>query len=296
MLHNHLEILRNALSLGDEKLVALQARKIKTMTVDMPPLQELADLLQSQQYAAAARWLTAYQKEHAAVAAYVDPEIEALKLELRTLEQELIELTAKKEEYEQILEEFNALYYAHCGELVEQILLRQLAAAKNTPEQAAQVEKTFDDFKRAREEAKEPLPELSQEDRDELRMMYKKACQLCHPDTLAEEDKARGTAQFQELQAAYKRNDVAAVQAILAALKSGRGYKDAADDLQEKDALNSRIASTRQKVTTLKNELAAMLADSALQEILTLKDWEAHFAAIRKELQAELARLEAEAG
>ena len=297
MLHKHLEILRNALSLGDEDIIALQARKMAALAEETPPLAELAELLQNQQYAAAVRWLNDYQKQHTAIAPYADPEIDALKLELRAVEQELVALTTQKEEYGQTLDEFNALYYAHCGELVGQILRLKLAAAKKAPQpqQQEQEQQAFDDFQQAHQQAKKPPPELSAEDRRELKKMYRQACQLCHPDMLAEEDKARGTKQFQELDAAYKQNNITAVREILSALQSGRDFAGAADSLQEKEALTRQITVNRQKIATLKKEIAALLADEDLQNILAIKDWQAHFAAVHKDLQAELQRLQKEA-
>ena len=295
MLHKHLEIMRNALSLGDEDIIALQTRKMAALAEETPPLAELAELLQSQQYAAAVRWLNDYQKQHTAIAPYADPEIDALKLELRAVEQELVALTTQKEEYAQTLDEFNALYYAHCGELVGQILRLKLAAAKKAPQPQQQEQQAFDDFQQAHQQAKKPPPELSAEDRSELKKMYRQACQLCHPDMLAEEDKARGTKQFQELQAAYKQNNITAVRDILSALRSGRDFAGAADSLQEKEALTRQITANRQKIVTLKKEIAALLADEDLQNILAIKDWHVHFAAVHKDLQAELQRLQKEA-
>ncbi|MGI9347458.1 MAG: J domain-containing protein [Gammaproteobacteria bacterium] len=295
MLHNHLEILRNALSLGDEDIIALQTRKMAALAEETPSLAELTELLQSQQYAAAVRWLNDYQKQHAAIATYTDPEIDALKLELRAVEQELVTLTTQKEEYVQTLDEFNALYYAHCGELVGQILWLKLAAAKKAPQPQQQEQQAFDDFQQAHQQAKKPPPELSAEDRSELKKMYRRACQLCHPDMLAEKDKARGTKQFQELDAAYKQNNITAVREILSALQSGRDFAGAADSLQEKEALTRQITANRQKIATLKKEVAALLVDEDLQNILAIKDWQAHFAAVRKDLQAELQRLQKEA-
>ena len=293
MLHKHLEIMRNALSLGDEDIIALQTRKMAALAEETPPLAELAELLQSQQYAAAVRWLNDYQKQHAAIAPYADPEIDALKLELRTVEQELVTLTTQKEEYVQTLDEFNALYYAHCGELQEQILQIKLVA--KSPIKAAQARQAFDDFQQAHQQVKKPPPELSAEDRRELKKMYRQACQLCHPDMLAEKDKARGTKQFQELDAAYKQNNITAVRDILSALRSGRDFAGAADSLQEKEALTRQITTNRQKIVTLKKEIAALLEDEVLLDIMIIKDWHAHIDAIHKDLQAELQRLQKEA-
>ena len=295
MLHNHLEILRNALSLGDEDIIALQTRKMAALAEETPPLAELTELLQNQQYAAAVRWLNDYQKQHTAIAPYADPEIDALKLELRAVEQELVALTTQKEEYGQTLDEFNALYYAHCGELVGQILRLKLAAAKKAPQPQQQAQQAFDNFQKAHRQAKKPPPELSAEDRRELKKMYRQACQLCHPDMLAEEDKARGTKQFQELDAAYKQNNITAVRDILSALKSGRDFAGAADSLQEKEALTRQITVNRQKIATLKKEIAALLEDEVLLDIMIIKDWHAHIDAIHKDLQAELQRLQKEA-
>ena len=293
MLHKHLEILRNALSLGDEDIIALQTRKIAALAEETPPLAELAELLQSQQYAAAVRWLNDYQKQHTAIAPYADPEIDALKLELRTVEQELVTLTVEKEGYVQLLDEFGTLYYAHCGKVVEQIFQLKLAAAEKSSQQQAQ--QAFDNFQKAHRQAKKPPPELSAEDRRELKKMYRQACQLCHPDMLAEEDKARGTKQFQELDAAYKQNNITAVREILFALQSGRDFAGAADSLQEKEALTRQITTNRQKIATLKKEIAALMEDEVLLDIMIIKDWHAHIDAIHKDLQAELQRLQKEA-
>jgi len=287
-----LNIIQDAITLGDEDVVALQAARLP------PAMRELADYLAAQQYAEAALWMSQYRKDNLMLTEYQDPEIAGLRMELAHLEFALTELVAEKGEALRKIAEFNAAYMANLGELLEEILQLQLQqeearAAHEEDEELKKARDEYEEFTQQKAETPE-VQSLDDEGKDELKRLYKRAVQKCHPDKLPEDKKEDGARMFQELEAAQRKNNLARVREIWQKLQAGDWTADA-ETVTDKDILRRRIEAARERIAAEQAEIDAIYADETWQLIDSLAadgtGWDEYFAETRASLEAKLAEM-----
>lgn len=97
-----------------------------------------------------------------------------------------------------------------------------------------------------------------------------------------------------ELNAAKKKNDLARVQAILAALESGESFGVASDTVDDKEILKAKIEEAKQKIQQLKEEIAALDNSESYQLIQQIDDKESYFEQLKTQLEEEYQILEQE--
>jgi len=290
-----LNIIQDAITLGDADVIALQAGRLPA------GMDELASLLVAQRYADAALWIAEYRKENLMLTEYQDPEIAGLQMELAGLEFALAELVAEKGECMRKIDEFNAAYMAALGELLEEILrlrMRQeeARAADEEDEELKKARDEYEEFSRQKAETPE-VQSLDSDEKDELRQLYKRAVQKCHPDKLPEDKKEESTRLFQELEAANRQNDLVRVREIWQQVQSG-DWTAESETVTDKDILRARIAAVRERIEAVQMEIDALHADKAWRLIQSLadsgSDWDEYFAKTRESMEAELAKMREE--
>ena len=311
-LMKRLEIIKAAISLGDEETIALHVSKVRGMAEETEGLKAILANLDSLDYPGALTRIEDFLIINVAVSVYADPEVSALKMELQGLERRLAEMNSERDEVLHVLGDFNRQYSLRLGGIISEILKLQMMIA------GAAEAKHFNDeedvrarFEQARKQAQsdyqrfqgdyeellaDPSPrELSKEDVIRLKVSYRKASRLCHPDMVAEELKERAAKQFQALHEAYRLNDLDRVEEILADLESGGAFAAASENMHDKDRLRARIVSLREQVVALAAEIGRIRADDTWLLVEQLKgDYEAFFAEQERALRAELDRLQRE--
>ncbi|MDD9885175.1 MAG: hypothetical protein OXU62_11720 [Gammaproteobacteria bacterium] len=288
-----LNIIQDAITLGDEDVIALQAGRLPA------ELQELADYLVAQKYADAALWIAAYRKHNLMLTEYQDPEIAGLRMELANLELALTELVAERSEALRKIAEFNAAYMANLGELMEKILQLRMQQ-----EEARAAHAEDDELKKARNQYEEftqqkadtpQVQSLDHEQKNELKKLFKQAAHKCHPDRLPDDKKEDGARMFQELEAANRKNDLARVREIWRLLQDNDWTADA-ETVTDKDILRQRIATTRERIAAVQAKIDAITADETWRLIESLAAegtrWDAYFAEMKTSMEAKLAELE----
>lgn len=290
-----LNIIQDAIALGDEDVVASQAARLP------PAMRELADYLTAQKYADAALWIAAYRKDNLMLTEYQDPEIAGLRMELASLEFALTELVAEKGECLRIIAEFNAAYMAELGGLLEEMLQLRLQqeesrAADEDDEELKKARDEYEEFTQQKAETPE-VQSLAHDEKDELKKLYQRAVRKCHPDKLPDDKKEEGKRIFQELEAANRKNDLARVREIWQQLQSGDWTADA-ETVTDKDILRQRIEATRERIAAVQAEIDALYAAQTWRLIQSLADsdseWDEYFAEKRAEMEAELAKMRGE--
>ena len=287
-----LEIIRIAIDLGDEDVVALQASRLPSEAA------KLAQLLEQQEYANATAWMAEYRQNNTMLTEFIDPEVSALRLELASFENTLTALTTSKAEYEQRIAEFNAAYMHAVGPTLEKVLQQRIQQAERLA--AEQADANEEDLRQARDEYEEfhrqqqaqpPVQHLSDDDKAELKRLYKQGAFKCHPDRLADDLQAQATEKFKQLQAAYNQQDLARVRQILTELNDGDWVLGSAT-ISDKAMLNRRISDMRATITTLEAEIAALLADETWCLIESLatdsNSWDDYFSSLRSEMEKQL--------
>jgi len=354
-----LNLIQTSIELDDIDIIALQVARLERLELD-DEVTEILQKLESLEYAFVIEAIEAYISKHKGVVAYVDREVQGLKVELKMLEQKIQDLDALKNEQLSTIDEFNTMYSLRVGDIIEKILKRK---KELLAEQVAKIEEMFkkerelynehkrkvqkleeeleelDEFddeyddlyeacQKAKEEAntqrkkvkeaKEKLQEddefqeyeevkeeyeefhreyeevlnqerfeLNDNEKKELKKLFRKAARLCHPDIVINElyDQAHEiTAQLNE---AYEQKDLNRVKKILDMLENGVYFNTSSDKLENAEKLKHKIAELREKVALITQELEAIKEDETFCIIKEIDDWDTYFNEVRENLEED---------
>jgi len=128
---------------------------------------------------------------------------------------------------------------------------------------------------------------LKDEEKKELKLLFRKSARLCHPDIVTKElqDKAHEiTAQLNE---AYAQNDLSRVKKILDMLENGVYFDAASDKLQDVEKLKYKIVHLTELFDDISQELEDIKDDETYKTIEEIEDWDAYFAEVREALESE---------
>ncbi len=301
-----LEMIRNLVLLGEQDDVATHLRKLRPVAEALQ-LDQIIAALDNGEYKAALEQIDAYLRKATAlvVAGYAD--IPRLRFQLETLELRLESLSDEKGDLERRLITFNRRHDDALGDLIQNILkaraelARLLVALKkkvneNTEAEAdaREAEEAYRDYSRQHEDLQrlEPLPKLDEEAERELKSLYRKACGLCHPDKLPEENKEAAHHVFVELQDAYKCNDLPRLRKIHEVLSAGGLPGTRSTTLSKVEALKAAIAEMEHSIARLVAELKALQESDGVKLMdiagATEADWQCFFEQQRETLVVEL--------
>jgi hypothetical protein len=237
----------------------------------------------------------------AAVVAAPDPDAERLLARCALLQGQMLDLTTRLADMEQQVRSYEQHQYQALGEVVSECLrLRQeyhsLKAARSGAaadrERARQADEDFDAYRRSTEQAAAPLPELDEDEQDELRRLYRAAAMRCHPDRAAEAERTEAHEIFLRVQAAYQACDLAGLRSITAEL-AGLARRDEVAGTAEpaaapaSSAVRRRVAELQVQVADLILAVQTLQLDPAYRQALHVERWEAQFADARARFEAE---------
>ena len=198
-----------------------------------------------------------------------------IKEELEKLEDELILQEEKLEKTEEELKE-------------NEIFEEEYEDAKATYEQ-------FDDEYEHIKDTQKDVIKLDEEQQKELKILFKKAAKLCHPDIVADELKEKALEIMQSLNDAYSKKDIEQVKKILLNLESGTTFKTVSSDIEDKELLLNKIKEFEQNISDLKDEIKTLKDDDTFTTILQVDNWDEYFEELKNELTEQKANLEKEA-
>ena len=108
---------------------------------------------------------------------------------------------------------------------------------------------------------------------------------------MSDEFKEQAGEVFKQLNAAYKNKDIKAVNKILNALKTNKGFSIFSDTVSDADKLRSRIDQLRSKIDIIIEQIAQIKKDETYLMIEIISDWDVYFNDLKSQLREELARL-----
>lgn len=229
------------------------------------------------------------------------PVYKNLKLELKNLENRFSELTGEKIEYETKINNFNSSYMLRLGGLIEEILKLRLDifGKENKKDQIdfsinnqlfedAQLD--YEEFKKTFQQQLQDAPQfLDNSEKKQLKIAYRKASRLCHPDKLAEDAKAKGEESFKALNEAYRHQDLERVQGILLKLESETPFFISITKQKENRALmQEKIILLYEQIAILDAEIKCLKESEIYLRIQSITDLNNYFSELMKELQVEL--------
>ena len=285
-----LHLIRDFIILEEEAGIVSQTSKIKELELD-DKVKDILILLENKNYSHAIAEIEIYTSKFNQLQHYVDSEIQGLKLEAKSLEVELKKLSDEKADIDKIIYEFSVRQRNELGEIIEKILNYNRAKAQGTP-QEQEAEKEYKDYYDQYEINKDGMVlELSDEEKKELKRLYRKASKLCHPDVINEIQKEEAQKIFAELNSAYEQNDLKRVTEILANLEKGEFFISISDAVNEKQLLKSEVEKLRLRINELRTQIKALKLSEAYRTIISISNWDNYFSTTKESLEQHLASL-----
>lgn len=296
-----LEAVKSLLPLQDWDTTESQLSKLKPVSEEygLVPLYELVAARDDQR---AIEYIVQFLERVGSIVIAEDMDIAFLKLELQTLETQIIFLESENVEMERIILNFNSQQDYALGDLLTEyfrlksIKLRLTAKDEYSESVADNAQKDYERYKEGHEQAQEspPAPTLSEPETDNLKLLYREACQRCHPDKVDEDYKAEAQGIFAQLQDAYRNNDIAAVRTIHAAVKSGNLNADDTSQLSESEALGHRAIVLRNEAANLFISFSSLKNSEYLKKALAIDDWDSYFVDEKLNLRTAILELNEE--
>ncbi|MGA3014482.1 MAG: phospholipase D-like domain-containing protein [Bacteroidales bacterium] len=301
-----LETLKNVILLEDFEDIKYQLDKlknsIKTAVSDTNTdnLTSIIKKTERKNYGEAVRLINEFTTRFRQLTIYIDSEIAALKLESRSLELQINALDDEKTEIEKLLHSFEIRHNQELGDIIVKILRIRKEKLKNEAKKDTtkkkeheEAEKDYDDFNQNYSTLKdEKIAELSDDDKKELKVLYRKASMLCHPDKVAEDQKTEAERIFKELSEAYKRNDLEKVKDILTNLEKGV-FLSNTDITNEKEKLLILVQQLRIKRDHMEQELDELRKSETYKTVSSIDDWDEYFKNLKENLNNQLVEEEA---
>jgi hypothetical protein len=156
----------------------------------------------------------------------------------------------------------------------------------------------YDEYENDYEQIKQnqkDLIELNDNEKSELKKLYKKAARLCHPDIVADTLKEKAHEMMQQLNETYSRQDLVQLKKILHSLESGTIFNLTSDSVNDTELLKEKIKEYKETLKHIEDEIAEIQEDDSYKTISNLEDWDAYFEELKNELKKEKERLEEEA-
>lgn len=289
-----LEILKNYILLEDIEELNKETSKLKEYDFNSD-LQDIIEGIRNEEFGSAINKIQNFISKNQQLSIWTDPEIAALKLEIKNLENQLNGFDNEKIELEKLLSEFQHRHTIELGEIILDILkLRKLKFKSDK----TKFEEAENDERQYREqvdtEKGKEIFELTDEQKLELKKKFRKATVLCHPDKVADEFKDAAQRIFIELKQAYDANDLKKVSEILDDLEKGNFFKSKSETVQEKDLLKAAIAKLKRQINILETEIITIKESDTFKTIISIEDWDDYFQRTKEKLQRELEELKLE--
>lgn len=285
-----LEMIKSLISLEEEDEISKHISKLQQL-VWTAETEHIIICLKEKLYSKAVTAIEIFINKHNSLSIYLDPEINALKLEIKSLEAVINILSDEKADLEKLIHEFGIRHNKELGELLIKILQYRKENTKGTPQQQ-EAEDDYNTYQQEYEATKnEQIATLSDEEQKELKDKYRKASKLCHPDVVSEEQKELATKFFAELSAAYEKNDIKRVSEILESLENGHLFISKSDAINEKQLLQAEMEKQRLKVKELKAQLQAIKESDTYITISSIDNWDKYFTTAKQKLRIQINEL-----
>nr|WP_314899160.1 phospholipase D-like domain-containing protein [uncultured Deefgea sp.] len=266
-------------------------------------IDSLMQYVQQQDWQAAQEVVRCILSRGTAVTLYLDPLAEALNWQIRLLEMEIIALETSLGEMLRQIHLFDYQQNQAIGDLTREYLevrwrylaqLHQRKQQQKTYEDAEAAKKTFHDYQQAQSElAHEAQPiALDAEQQAELKQLYRKLAMQSHPDRVAAHLQEQAKVLFQQLQAAYQNNDLAALQRIK--LQIEQGLAPVEQVALSIERLELRMTELQSVQAQLAQQIGALSQTLVWQTLSTHTDWAVWFAEQAERLRTEIANYRAQ--
>ncbi len=291
------EILKNYILLEDIEEISRIADKLQPYSTDSD-VKEIINHIKASDYSTAITKIENYIQQNKQLVVWTDTEIAALNLEIKNLEIRINAYNNEKIELEKLLAEFHTRHTNELGAIILELLeLKKLKykSDKTLYEEAEQDEKQYRE--QIKEEKEKNIEKLSDEEKNELKQIYRKSSMLCHPDKFVNESievQKKAEEVFKDLNEANSKNDIKRVSEILDQLKNGYLSTHAKNIISDKEKLRATIRLLSKKAIFIQNEIIEIKQSETYQTISSIEDWTEYFTNMKVKLNVELDNLRTE--
>ena len=242
-----------------------------------------------------------FLKQNRALASRYNPLISALKVELHFQDRELNLHRTDRDEVVKLMHNFQTKYHFSLGTLLDQLLfLRKEKLAIQAlahPRLKAKYEAALKEYEEYHEMHNSPIKgimyNLPDEEKRELKRLYRKACLICHPDHVSEEQEEKAKAMFEELQEAYTCNDIRKVRLIAELLEKTGEFEMRFEKSDDAEVLRLYIERILLESEEIKNEIQELKGSGVYQTIENIsEEWGAYFARVGDTFKGQIQDLE----
>jgi hypothetical protein len=229
----------------------------------------------------------------ASVVLLPDSQREALEAKGAKLESQLAELSARRAEMAECMEQFELAQYQALGAAVEECLrlrhrlMHLLARRSDDPDDRAAEAAAEAEFRAYRSVCDEATtrPELDEADQEELKRLYRAAAMACHPDRVEEPRREAAHGLFLRVQQAYRQGDLMALRTLQGDI--GGTLPAGAAAPPTPSGLKARIARLQEQVADLILAIQTLQLDPRYRQAARTEEWQPFFAAARGRFEAE---------
>jgi len=290
-----LEILKNFILLEDIEDIESTTKKLKQYEFNSD-LNEILDFLKNEEFSSAISKIQEFIQNHNQLLIYIDPEIAALKLEIKILENQLNAFDNEKMEMEKLLSDFQHKHTKELGGIILEILKLRKFIFKDDAEKFEEAEQDEKEYQeQINEEQKKVLYEITKDEELDLKKMYRKASMLCHPDKFINEPiEIQKLAEeiFKDLNDANGKNDLKRVKEILDNLLNGILVRTKGAELDDKKVLKANMMQLKDKANKLKEQIEFIKESESYKTVVEIEDFDVYFTNLKEKLQTELLELQ----
>lgn len=292
-----LEIIKNFVILEEIDEISRSASKLEQYIFNSD-IDEIIDLIQKENFGDAIHKIESFINKNQQLSIWTDPEIAALKLEIKNIENQINAFDNEKIELEKILADFQHQHSIELGEIILDILKLRRIKFKDDKEKFEEAKRDEEEYQGQFEAEKEKdIQNLSEEQKKELKNKYRKATILCHPDKFSNEPievQKQAESIFKELNEANAKNDLARVTEILENLEKGILKAEKGESISDKEILRATIDRLKAKLKKIESEILSIKRSDTFKTVTSIEDWDLYFERTKEKLKSELEELKKE--
>lgn len=268
------------------ELVTLAATRLESDRGELE-IDTILSAFEDHRYSEAAVLIDCLLSDGTRLTQWIDPAISLMEAELERVTADLADLKTEQAELEHLVSRFQAAHNEALGERIRRLLKlrmrlleRQIKINPDKQSSYDQASRDFDEFQRDQEIQKESNArtkwELSDEDKKELKSLFRKGSKKCHPDLVTSEHHDAAAQMFRELREAYDGGDLEQLRILVTRAEAGlfESSREAQDsDEQKKERLKARIGSIREAMQRAKIHVEAIKRSQTYQVMTEHADW-----------------------
>ncbi len=291
---HRLQMIQSLIQLEEFQEVPLQLERLNEFELILE-VEEILIKIRLCEYTAAITAIDEFQKRYSQIISVDADRISSLRLELIYLQTELLSLQEYHDSLDKEIVELHRHIHIRLGELILELL--DLKTLWNQVKEKLGKKSHFEDLKeqyrqfadQLHEAKTKPHIELSEEEQESIKELYRRGVRLCHPDRVEEQFKEKAQEIFIRLKKAFDQNNLREVKNIVHSLEMGVwDLGDEKQEVKEVEKLESLVHGFKLKVVELRRKIDLLTQDEDYRDKMQYGNLEVFLAAREVSLKREI--------